>query len=299
MADVDVDFEDDAVLMEGTLPAVARRLPGKPRPGPVALAEYEEFNSLRRKDLTPALWPLLAPNAEEICRWRVQLRCRCITEVLTYGDNTPPDQQRWPDLAHKVLLPAGQLICVHDDALPAPYRTIKDWGRRREVSFPADSAQPPAWAEEETWAIIRRDQPHASAFWTVTLACGHATEAVTDLDWRPADRPHRVSAERQHEMVAEHSDYWTAHPNEQSTRDREHTERMLAAGWPRPQPEHLCYRCSWAQPVVAYQRIGRLKTTATTLAKPAPPSREELERRLHRAEADARRIRRQIAETEV
>jgi hypothetical protein len=43
------------------------------------------------------LWPFLAPDSGEFYRWRVQLDCNCITEVLTRGPDRRPGDAQWPD----------------------------------------------------------------------------------------------------------------------------------------------------------------------------------------------------------
>jgi hypothetical protein len=82
---------------------------------------------------------------------------------------------------------------------------------------------------------MRHDEPHACAFWTVTLSCGHLTEvAVLNPGWKPADGPERVSAGRLREMTKELQEYRAQQPDAQDPRKREHMHRMLADGWPTP-----------------------------------------------------------------
>jgi hypothetical protein len=47
------------------------------------LREYEEFNARRRKRIPAVLWPFWAPDPDQFYRWRVQLDCGCIREVMT------------------------------------------------------------------------------------------------------------------------------------------------------------------------------------------------------------------------
>jgi len=164
------------------------------------------------------------------------------------------------------------------------------------MTFPADPAEPPDWADAETWALLRHDEPHTSAFWTVTLSCGHITEVpVSDLGWKPADGPSRVSADRLLAMTAEFGELWAEQPDLQPQREREHTQRMLAEGWPNPSPEHHCYTCPRARAIVACQRIGWLVPRARAPKLPKPPSRASLEQRLRQAEAQAEELRRELA----
>ncbi|MGO9783255.1 MAG: hypothetical protein ACLPQY_26350 [Streptosporangiaceae bacterium] len=225
-----------------------RRLPGQARPREDVLQEYRDLNAKRRSRIPAPLWPFWASDPEEYYRWRVQLDCGCITEVLIWGPDRRPDDRQWPDPVHSAWLPAHQMLCTHDDSPPAPYREIAAWGDRRELTFPADPEKPPDWAGAETWAVLRHNEPHTSAFWTVTLSCGHVTDVVApDLGWKPADGPSRVSASRLQEMTTEFEELWAEQPDAQPPREREHTQRMLTAGWPSPSPEHLCYTCPHAR----------------------------------------------------
>jgi hypothetical protein len=178
------------------------------------LWEYRDLNAARRKRIPAPLWPFWAPDPDEYYRWRIQLDCGCITEVLTCGPDRRPDDTRWPDPVCGARLPAGQLLCTHKDSSPAPYREIAGWGDRREVTFPADPAEPPEWADADTWALLRHDEPVTSAFWTVTLSCGHVTEVpVSDLGWKPADGLSRVSVGRLLEMTTEFEELWAEQPD--------------------------------------------------------------------------------------
>jgi hypothetical protein len=274
--------------------AVLRRLPGAARPRAEALREYEEFNARRRKRIPAVLWPFWAPDPDQFYRWRVQLDCGCIREVMTTDKTQLPTEQQWRDLVHGPRLPVGQLICAHDEKAYGPYQRIVEWGRRREESFPPDPQEPPEWAEPELWAKIRRDEPSTSAFWTVTLSCGHATDVVTDVDWKPDDGPQRVSEQRRREMLAEiHA--MEACEGDVDDADRAHFRRMVDDGWPRPQPEQRCWSCPRARRIVAYQRVGWLVPRRTPAPPPAP-SRTGLEQRLRRAEAEADRLRAQLAQ---
>jgi hypothetical protein len=279
--------------------AAVRRPPGKARPREDVLREYQDLNAERRSRIPAPLWSFWAPDPGEFYRWRVQLGCNCITEVLTRGPDRRPDDARWPDPVNGARLPAGQILCAHEDSPPGPYREIAAWGDRRELTFPADAAEPPDWADEQTWAVVRRDEPRTCAFWTVTLSCGHVAEvAVSSLGWRPADGPERVSAGRLREMTTEFEAFWAEHPHAQDSRDREHMQRMLAGGWPSPAPEHLCYTCPRARVIVACQRIGWLvpRTPTPEPKPPKPPSRARLQQRLRQAEAQADELRRQLAQ---
>ena len=300
MTGPDSGADDHPALVSLAPTAVLRKLSGVARPREVALREYQDRNNERRGRITPVLWPFWAPGPEEFFRWRVQLECSCIAEVMTRSENDLPAERRWLDHVHGAALPTGQLLCSHDDSPPSPYREIVKWGNSRERSFPADPVEAQHGLDPHTWALIRRDEPHTAAFWTVTLSCGHVTEVVaSDLAWKPADGPKRVDAKRQQEMLAEFNEFCISHPDRQGESEREHTKRMLAQGWPAPETERLCYTCPRARFIVAYEHVGwlvpRKPERKPKSTPPKPPSRASLKRRLREAEAEAKRLREQLA----
>jgi hypothetical protein len=284
--------------------AVEQRLPGKARPREEVLREYVDSNNKRRAVITEkygptsqGLWAFWAPDPEEFYRWRVQLDCGCVEDLMTRGDKRLPDEQQGLDRVHQAWLPVGEMLCrgQHDNP-PSPYREIAEWGDRREVSFPPDPVEPPDWVSDpDVWTTIRREEAHTSAFWKVTLSCGHATEVVTDLEWKPEDGPRLTSPERLREMQAE----WDERPGDDDDPvEHEHMTRMLAAGFPQPQPEHRCFTCPRVRHVVAYQRVGWLvpREPEQKAPKSRGPSRASLERRLRQAQAEAKRLRDQLAQ---
>lgn len=275
-------------------PAAMRHLPGKSMPREDALREYQQFNDKLREKIDSILWQFWAPEPDEFHRWRVELGCGCIKEVLTHGDRDIPPKRRFRDYVRGTPLPAGQMGCHHDDAPPAPYRDIVEWGTRTEKTFPADPVEPMYGMDAQTWAAVRRADPRTCAVWTVTLSCGHVTDSVTDLRWEPAHGPARVSAERQQELTAEFDELPESSP--ENLREREHTKRLIAAGWPRPQPEKLCHTCPHVRFIIAYERVGWLVPRKPKPKPPKPPSRAAIERRLRQAEADVDRLRDQLAE---
>lgn len=277
--------------------AVERRLPGRARRRTDALREYEKSNAERRSRFPSALWPFFAPDADRFYRWRAELDCGCITELLTYGDRTPPHQHRWGNGWTGEPLPPGQLYCEHDESVPAPYRDITAWKDRREVAFPPDTAEPPEWITAELWAVLRRDEPCTKAFWTVLLECGHSTEVVVpSLGWEPAHGPCVVNPVRVREMAEEFDQAAAADPALLETLNGRHMRRMIAAGWPSPRPEEPCSTCPRARTIVAYQTVGWLIPRDTAPEQSTRPARDALERRLRRAEADAERLRAELAQ---
>ncbi|WP_033818277.1 hypothetical protein [Kitasatospora sp. MBT63] len=283
--------------MDERPPAVKRRLPGRARRRTDVLREYEKLNAEQRSHVPSVLWPFLAPDADRHYRWRVELSCGCITELLTYGDRTPPHERRWGTGWNGQPLPPGQLYCKHDESDPVPYREITEWKDRREVAFPPDPTEPPEWITTEVWAVLRHDKPRTEAFWTVQLECGHSTEVVApSIGWKPEHGPCVADPVRVREMADEFDQASAADLAYLATLDGQHMRRMIAAGWPSPRPEQRCSVCVHARTIIAYQAVGWLVPRGTVPEQPtAPPARDALERRLRRAEADAERLRAQLA----
>jgi hypothetical protein len=287
-------------MPEPTTPEL-RRLPGAARPRAEVLWEYENEVRERRGNLPidmRILGDLFFPGPEKLYRWRIQLDCGCITETLTYGDQKVPADNQWTD-GHGRRLPAGQVICVqHDEDRPAPYREIVKWGTSKLREFEADPVEPEDWCDDqELWLKIRREEPTTSAFWTVTLSCGHQDEVcVGDVDWKPGDEPHRVSPERQAEIRGESEEYYASHPaqTERDRQERDHDQRYVDLACPRPDPEHQCYSCRWARSIVAYQRVGWLMPTPKPTAPPTPE--QVAEKATKEAQRRARRIEKLEAE---
>lgn len=272
-----------------------RRLSGRARPREEALREYQKLNADRRERIPTALWPFFAPDADTFYRWRTQLDCGCISEALTRGETDLPVDRQWREPGHRGVLPKGQVICWHDDDPPAPYQDVGEWGERRERTFPADPVKPPDGIDPKIWSVLRHDEPHSSAFWSVTLSCGHHTEVcVSDMAWRPEDGWRHVKPERVQQMTAEFEDLWASDPPGQDERERRHYQRMLAQGWPSPAPEELCYTCPHVRLIVAYQHAGWLVPPKPEPKRPAPPSRASLTRRLQQVEREAEQLRSQL-----
>jgi hypothetical protein len=163
----------------------------------------------------------------------------------------------------------------------------------------AERPDPPEASLTEVWAKLRRDASHTRAFWMVTLACGHRSEVVADVDWQPSDGPRRADPKRVEEMAAEWGQHWAAHPEEADSPEAEHDRRMLAQGWPRPATETRCYACSRVRQIVAYEPIGWLATEPKAkLATPRTPSRAMLQRRLRELDAERARLRAQLESSE-
>ena len=280
--------------------AVIRRLPGRARPREEVLREYQESNAKVRKNIPAVLWDFLAPDPDQFYRWRVQLDCGCIKELLTLDKEKLPTESRYrcDHLYHSQLQP-GQVGCANDEhTRPQPYREIVAWGERREQTFPADPVESRYDdIDQELWAKIRHDAPHTSAFWIVTLSCGHRSEVCTDVDWKPEDGPRYARSEWVQKMSEDSEEYWASHPGGEHEREREHDRRMLAQGWPRPRPETLCFVCSWVRQIVACERVGWLVPRPKPRpSSPKQPSKASLQRRLREVEQQATQLREQLAQ---
>jgi hypothetical protein len=75
--------------------ALIRRLPGRARPREGVLREYQEFNAKVRKNIPAVLWDFLAPDPDQLYRWRVQLDCGCIKELFTFDKDKLPTESTY------------------------------------------------------------------------------------------------------------------------------------------------------------------------------------------------------------
>jgi hypothetical protein len=227
---------------------------------------------------------MLAPDAKDIFRWRVKFDCGCIEERCTRGDNA--DWSERSDVSHQLRspkqLPPGQFLC-HDNAnhpttQPLPLQGVAEWGEREEVTFRPDPVEPPErWQDmPDVWAVLRHDEEHTSAFYTVKLVCGHYGQVVApDVEWRPDDGPRfAVTAERLEEMRNEmNDDFIAACPKE---------ARRIADGCPKPAPYEHCWLCAHVRSVVVYEPVGFLDSP------PPPPPKPKRNARGTAAEAGSR-----------
>jgi hypothetical protein len=96
--------------------AVIRRLPGRARPREEVLREYQESNAKVRRNIPAVLWDFVAPDPDQFYRWRVQLDCSCIKELLTLDKEKLPTEStyRCDHLYHSQLQP-GQVGCPNDE----------------------------------------------------------------------------------------------------------------------------------------------------------------------------------------
>jgi hypothetical protein len=87
--------------------AVIRRLPGRARPREEVLREYHESIAKVRRNIPAVLWDFTAPDPGQLYRWRAQLDCGCIKELLTSDKEKLPTEStyRGDHLYHSQLQP--------------------------------------------------------------------------------------------------------------------------------------------------------------------------------------------------
>lgn len=66
------------------------RVPGRSTPRAQIRKEFDEGVDELKRRCPPALWAIFVAKAEEMYRWRTQLGCGCVREVLTGGKDSTP-----------------------------------------------------------------------------------------------------------------------------------------------------------------------------------------------------------------
>jgi len=231
----------------------------------------------RPEEYPEPLWfHRFVPEPERPHRWRIRLSCGCIREVLTRGSGDQLYEAFYDPISRRYL-PRGQVACCSDqtEAIhPYHFQQIVGWGARRERTYPADPVEAPDYladldTEHDLWAELRNAEPVTRAVWDVELACGHFGEtSAPSLDWQPGDGPQTVSNERAAAMTAKWEELYATTPTSLYDNDeaRAHRLRMLALGWPNPQPELDCWTCSYARKIEVIEYVGPL----TGPRRPAP-----------------------------
>ncbi|HEY2691197.1 MAG TPA: hypothetical protein VGJ50_22370 [Streptosporangiaceae bacterium] len=135
------------------------RLPGRPRRQAEARAEFDRHRarwiSTQAKPQTAAL---LYGNAEHMHRWRIQLDCGHIHEVLTRGKDRPPAGERWINCLGDKLA-QGEYPCYEQSCHRDVDRDIVSWDKRQDKETPPDPEDPPDWwgdRDPALWARTRR-----------------------------------------------------------------------------------------------------------------------------------------------
>lgn len=277
-----------------TTTATETRLPGRARPRKGVLREYEELNAKRRERILErhpgghVLFHFWAPGPEDAFRWRVQLDCGCLHEILTRGDERTPAEHEHLDLFGQPL-PTGQMACTDHDSVSEerPFRAVVEWADRKEIVEPADPDEPQDGIDPKVRAAIRHDE-RTRAEWVVTLSCGHRKTTRTDPGFNPDDGPTFADPAVVKERIAE----LDALPEQerQSVRELRHWAEL---GFPKPHTEEECWTCAYAKQITGFQRVGWLVPPPKPIT-PSRPSRVDVERRLQRAEEKVNQLREQL-----
>ncbi len=282
--------------------ALLMRVPGHSKPRKAALKEYQEFADVERKRYKP-VFRFLVPSAHEVYRWRVQLDCGCVREMLTRDEDIFPDSRAWKDPITECELPLGELWCPNDHGRSVkPYHEIVEWLKAEVSEFPADPEECPyEEISADQWSKIGEAEPYSIADWHVRLSCGHVVfGALSAADWQPENGLKSKPEEWVDRARSKFEAGWSEESGggwPEEGPEREHFRRMLDLGWPEPKPEAECRTCLHTRRITGYQRIGWLVPRADSkkvAEAQEAAEREKAERRLAKIEAEAARLREQL-----
>ncbi|GLY96569.1 hypothetical protein [Actinoplanes sp. NBRC 103695] len=259
-----------------------RRLPGRARPAALVLREYRQSRAATLDAVDVGERDLMAasiPEAELMFRWRIQLDCGDIVELLTCGTERVPSAMSWSWAGSPMR--EGTYGCGGHRAAETPYQQVRRYLRRSTLHLEADEK-------------LERG-PETVGYWTVELACGHREHQITPLRWHPRDG-HRQTQPNDPREVAERKSRLEAIKDSVGALDYEHWILQIEQGRLEPDPMTTCETCSYEQPIIAFQRIGWLVPPTAAEASPAPnqappqPTRSELEHRVAVLEAELARL---------
>ena len=238
---------------------------------------------------------------EQCYRWLIELDCGCITDAITIDHNAahvPMDElyptecvdNTWHLRPGESLTARDSVIQLHRD-WNAPYsNTRKGYVQCSEHERIYPIREITEWIEgKDNPAFIAEDgtehEPYGS--WTVKLSCGHYDQAViTPVGWKPKDgHAPRDVTDIERRLASEDLDDEIRAGLEESLVMLEYT----------PSKRDQCWYCVWMRRIVAYRPVGPL---VRPKPEPKPPSRASLTRRVNAAEANAARLREQLAEAE-
>ena len=151
-----------------------RRLPGRARPRALVLREYQQYRAKVLEAVDAGSRDVASssvPEAESMFRWRMQLGCGDIVEVLTCGTERAPSAVSWSWAGGR--MPEGTYACAAHRTGETPYRRVRRYLRRATLNLEADEQ-------------LQRG-PETVGYWTVELTCGHVEQQITPLDWHPRD----------------------------------------------------------------------------------------------------------------
>ncbi|XVU27063.1 hypothetical protein ACQPZJ_08490 [Actinoplanes sp. CA-054009] len=256
-----------------------RRLPGRARSATVVLREYNErraeaLAAVKGKDRSSF------PEAELMFRWRIQLGCGDIVEILTLGDDRPPTDMTWSWGGSP--LRRGAYICTGHRAAETPYQQVSCYLTRSTLDLKGDKD-------------LGRG-PETVGYWTVKLECGHTDHEITPLDWKPADG-HRQTEPNDPDEVARRKARMEQVKEHLGAADYAQVIRRIEQGHLEPDPMTTCWACQYEQPIIAFQRVAwlvppnRVKGGAGTDGAVAPRlTRVQLEERVADLEAEIARL---------
>lgn len=275
----------------------------QPRPRDIVFQQYMDFH---RSDFrSNPYWY----SPDHWYRWLVRLDCGCITEVLTFGDDSPPPEHRYHP--SKVLGDpplSGQTWILHPNRLRG--ECLFEGGT--ENPFPEGCCQPSGhiwcsahkeelpWRDVVQWISrrVRQDSKTGKdyASWTVKLSCGHCySPNMSKVDWSPGMPPEIDQDQVEHikrRLSAERND----NDNDNDTRhylseQLEHNSFLVSS----PALEETCPKCSYLRRITEYRLIDKLadQPIPEPPAKPQPTAEEiaaKKQRRLRRIESDMTRL---------
>ncbi|MBG0565385.1 hypothetical protein [Actinoplanes aureus] len=255
-----------------------QRLPGRARTLAVVLREYQKRRTAALESVAAEDRSLLRssfPEAELMFRWRLQLACGDLVEVLTLGDVRPPTVIAWPWAGSR--LREGTYACTDHRAQEAPYRRVYRYLTRATMELTGDEH-------------LKRG-PETVGYWTVELECGHLDNQVTALDWHPRDG-HRQTQPNDATEVAQRKSRVAQIKDCLGALEYAHALRQIEQGYLEPDPQTTCRLCTYEQPIIAFQRVGWLvpapkpaMTAAVKQRTGVRPARAQLEQRVAELEA--------------
>jgi hypothetical protein len=263
-----------------------RRLPGRARPVAAVLREYNERRAkalAAGKGEDRALIRSSFPDAELLFRWRMQLGCGDIVEILTLGDDRPPTEMTWSWGGSP--LRKGTYACTGHPAVETPYQQVSRYLTRSTLDLKGDKD-------------LGRESKTVG-YWTVKLECGHLDHQITPLDWKPADG-HQQTEPNNPDEVAQRKARMEQIKEHLGVAEYTQAIRRIEQCHLEPDPMTTCWTCQYEQAIVAFQRAGWLVPPNPVKGAPGPdkavaarPTRVQLEKRVADLEAEIARLKQQ------
>lgn len=223
------------------------------------------------------------PNAELMFRWRMQLGCGDIVEILTFGDDRPPTDMTWSWGGSP--LRRGAYTCTTHRSPETPYQAVSRYLTRSTLDLEGDKH-------------LRRE-PETVGYWAVKLECGHLDHQITPLDWKPSDG-HRQTEPNDPDEVPQRKARMEQIKEHLGVAEYAHAIRQIEQGHLEPDPMTTCWTCQYEQPIVAFQRVGWLVPPAVVKGRSGAdtpvalrPTRVQLEKRVADLEAEIARLKQQ------